>query len=103
MLALAGVEIAGIVATAAVSAPPPWAHNHPATSTATVTQPGVTQTSTTITVPAPVMNVAPPVVTVIVPPSTQPTRVVVKTKIKRVRRYCTRQRHGWRCTARRPR
>jgi hypothetical protein len=39
-----------------------------------------------------------------VPPATVVRQIVVKVppKIVRVRRYCTRQRHGWRCTPKRP-
>jgi hypothetical protein len=40
-------------------------------------------------------------VTVIVPPSKVAT--IVKVKVKNVRRYCTMQRHGWRCIGHPPR
>jgi hypothetical protein len=83
-------------------------------------QPGLSTTSasTTTSTPAPaavqsamqtIIVAAPPAppaaqsqtVTVVVQPSKVAT--IVKVKIKKVRRYCTMQRHGWRCIGHPPR
>jgi hypothetical protein len=60
----------------------------------------VTQTIIVAAPPAPASSQS-QTVTVVVQPSKVAT--IVKVKIKKVRRYCTMQRHGWRCIGHPPR
>lgn len=99
-LALAGYALAG-------GGPPGDQHG----TTVTVTAPGTTAPTQTVTAPDATSSSSSSsssgstvIVVVTVPPATHERHVVVKVrrKVVRVRRYCTRQRHGWRCTPYRP-
>jgi hypothetical protein len=109
LLSLAALCLAGY----AFAGPPPWAGNpHGDSPSVTVTAPAASPTQT-VTIAAPAASSSSSsatssstsTVVVNVPASMVERTVVVKVqrKIVRVRRYCTRQRHGWRCTAIRPR
>jgi hypothetical protein len=110
LLSLTGLLILGIAATARGDNPhPPGCkgdpHNcQPAPAQTTASTPAPPSVNTqTIVVSAPA---APPAaqsqtVTVVVQPSKVAT--VVRVKVKKLRRYCTRQRHGWRCVGHPPR
>lgn len=82
-------------------------------STATVTLPAATSTQT-VTVQQPAApagsstssataSAAAPAITVVVQPGqVVVTRTITKVVQVKLRRWCTRQRHGWVCTSRRP-
>jgi hypothetical protein len=80
----------------------------PSTATVTVAAPAAAPPQVqTVTVNAPTTSSTSSAaggsatVTIIVPAST--VRTIVRVKVKKLRRYCTMQRHGWRCTGHPPR
>jgi hypothetical protein len=119
---LAALFVIALVGTGAASAVadnphPPGCNGDPhRCATETITVPGPTQIVTlpAVTVPGPSASVPPiagsssssstvTVVTIAVPSAGKTVFYSVKVKVKKIRRYCTMQRHGWRCTGHPPR